>query len=187
MRSLTPSYLNWSFVSHLPRGYKPTRRWISLPPSSNRNSFVTNYALSPLGHRTFLVCTQRRNMSRDVTKQVSICSSALELSPHLLSQANIAVSKMDADGSFNRRPSSFRDTIQKGGQHEPEPGTPDIVSKDRRGKLTHSREISPLCFVCMPVGPQNAYYKSSKRARGHHWSYSCFPSYGRTWLAVCRC
>jgi hypothetical protein len=37
-------------------------------------------------------------------------------------QSDISRSKMDKSGSFNRRPSSFRDTIEKGGEFEPEKG-----------------------------------------------------------------
>jgi len=37
-------------------------------------------------------------------------------------QSNIALSKKTEDGSFNRRPSSFRDVIEKGGKYEPELG-----------------------------------------------------------------
>jgi len=44
-------------------------------------------------------------MSRDVSKQ-----------------SNIAISTTENDGSFNRRPSSFRFTIEKGGKFEPEKG-----------------------------------------------------------------
>ncbi|PVG01382.1 glutathione S-transferase [Serendipita vermifera] len=45
------------------------------------------------------------------------------MSRDVSSQSNIAISKTtDQDGSFNRKPSTFRDVIEKGGKHEPEKG-----------------------------------------------------------------
>jgi putative glutathione S-transferase len=37
-------------------------------------------------------------------------------------QSDLKQLKREADGSFSRPPSTFRDTIQEGGKHEPEKG-----------------------------------------------------------------
>ncbi|CAG8752894.1 13184_t:CDS:2, partial [Acaulospora colombiana] len=71
-----------------------------IPQTNNTHQGVTRFPTSSL------TTTTLRNMSRDVS-----------------SQSNIAISKTtDQDGSFNRRPSTFRDVIEKGGKHEPEKG-----------------------------------------------------------------
>jgi glutathionyl-hydroquinone reductase len=41
--------------------------------------------------------------------------------------ADISKSKMADDGSFIRKPSTFRDVIEKGGKYEPEKGAFDFV------------------------------------------------------------
>ncbi len=41
--------------------------------------------------------------------------------------SDIAKTKKNPDGSSGRRPSTFRDTIEKGGVHEPEKGTTKFV------------------------------------------------------------
>ena len=48
--------------------------------------------------------------TRDVSHQADISQS-------------FANRPKDGDGSFNRRPSTFRDTIAKGSKYEPEKGT----------------------------------------------------------------
>jgi len=42
--------------------------------------------------------------------------------------ADIAKSKTAEDGSFNRKPSTFRDVIEKGGKYEPEKGEFDFMN-----------------------------------------------------------
>ena len=74
-----------------------------------RHLHCLRLASTPL--RTTRTLTQRRAMAtRDVSVQSDIAKSF----------ANRA---KDSDGSFNRRPSTFRDTIAKGSKYEPERGT----------------------------------------------------------------
>lgn len=40
----------------------------------------------------------------------------------VLDQSDLKKLKLEADGSFNRAPSTFRDTIQEGSKYEPEKG-----------------------------------------------------------------
>jgi putative glutathione S-transferase len=42
-------------------------------------------------------------------------------------QSDLKRLKREADGSFNRAPSTFRGTIQEGGQYEPEKGMNDTL------------------------------------------------------------
>ena len=63
------------------------------------------YSASPLPP-TFK-CQQTRRMSRDVS-----------------GQSDISKMKVEPDGSFKRVASSFRNSVQKGGQFPPEKGTP---------------------------------------------------------------
>ena len=90
----------------------PSTRYLraaAIKPQVNRLSYLSTSFQTPQTQAHI----QRRSMStnRDVSKWSDISKSTFE-----------------ADGSFKRKPSSFRDFIQKGGKFEPEKGMTVEVS-----------------------------------------------------------
>ena len=70
--------------------------------------------------------------------------------------SDISKSISEPDGSFNRRPSSFRNFIEKGGQYAPEKGAfPRFVYAwtSLRTDPLCSRTIPPLCLLRVPYVP----------------------------------
>lgn len=118
-----------------------------IPQTNNTHQGVTRFPTSSL------TTTTLRNMSRDVS-----------------SQSNIAISKTtDQDGSFNRRPSTFRDVIEKGGKHEPEKGEHIVICDSCPVHLCVAcRPLPSLCIVCVPMGSPNAHHERAQGPRGLH-------------------
>ena len=82
--------------------------------------------------------TQTAAMSRDHTNQ-----------------SDIGKMKTEADGSFNRKPSTFRYTVEKGGKFEPEKGqsiVPSVEYRELETEQTYNircRPISPLRLILL--------------------------------------
>ena len=135
--------------------------------------------LSPL--RTTPTFPQRAMTTRDVSIQSDIAKS-------------FASHPKDSDGSFNRRPSSFRDTIAKGSKYEPEKGmtAPPISpispanSEVLRIHYYSDRAVPPLRLLRLSMGPPHAYHADSEGPGGLHRCYRREPSHGRARMAICR-
>ena len=119
---------------------------------------------------------QKRVMTtRDVSHQADISQS-------------FANRPKDSDGSFNRRPSTFRDTIAKGSKYEPEKGTSGRLSfrPSPWEILTTHREVPPLRLLRLSMGSSYAHHAYPQRPGGLHRCYHREPSHGRARLAF-RC
>lgn len=65
-------------------------------------------------------------------------------------QSDIAKMKTEPDGSFKRAAAAFRNTVEKGGKFEPEPGKSQIRPGRRKGLCQELyRSVSSLCVVRM--------------------------------------
>lgn len=66
-------------------------------------------------------------------------------------QSDIGQMKLEADGSFKRKDSNFRDQIAKGGKFEPEKGVYDLWFYFPCMMLTNIiRPLFSLRLICLP-------------------------------------
>lgn len=63
---------------------------------------------------------------------------------------DVAKFKTEADGSFKRQISTFRDTISVGGKYEPAPGLCLSNLPWYIADQTFYRSLCFVCFVCLP-------------------------------------
>jgi hypothetical protein len=97
--------------------------------------------------------------------------------------ADISKSKMAEDGSYNRKPSTFRDVIEKGGKYEPEKGGLDSEGS-RLGFLTCCRTIPPLRLLRVSLGPSNSHYAYHQGPGGVYRRHCRLSAYGEPWMAI---
>jgi len=112
-----------------------SRGFVSIPGQGANKAFLAGLAPST---SPFLVtsykCQKTPKMSRDVS-----------------GQSNINKMNVEPDGSFKRAPSSFRNSIQKGGQFPPEKGTAvkTLLCPDPQPVIYH-RSLPSLRVIRLP-------------------------------------
>ena len=110
-------------------------RFISTPTQGANKTLLAGLALSapPLLPTVKFGCQQIRKMSRDVS-----------------GQSDISKMKVEPDGSFKRAASSFRNSVQKGGQFPPEKGTPQSPLFCSDPQTSRCRSLPSLCLIRLP-------------------------------------
>jgi hypothetical protein len=105
------------------------------------------------------------------------------------SQSDLKKLELEADGSFNRAPSTFRDTIQEGSRYEPEKG----ILNPAQHQLTMTdlycelRSLPSLCFIRLSLGKPYPHLSEAQKTGGHCHRLYRLPANGLEWVAVCLC